>query len=112
MNFVATELHRPHVRALMADESDTDEAVSLRCRVLRETVKPDWNQRQFATWLGVTYQRWNNVESGMPLGKDLAGILIRKIPGLSSDWLFYGRYGGNFELLQRLSEAEENAKTG
>ncbi len=96
----------------MADIPEVDEAVALRCRVLRETVKPEMNQRQFATWLGVGYQRWNHVENGFPLGRDLLNILIRKIPGLSADWLLYGRQGGNYELLQALSEAEEKAKTG
>jgi hypothetical protein len=96
----------------MADNPESNEAIALRCRILRETVKPEMNQRQFVAWLDVGYQRWNNVEIGAGLSRELASLLCKKIPGLSRDWLYEGAPVGNYELLQRLSEALEKARTG
>jgi hypothetical protein len=43
------------------------------------------------------------VEHGAPLSKQLAFQLVRKISGLTLDWLFYGRIDGlSIELAHRL----------
>jgi hypothetical protein len=48
-------------------------------------------QTGFARFLGLgSPQRWNNVEKGLPLGKDLALLLVRRCPGLSLGWLYSG----------------------
>lgn len=44
--------------------------------------------------LGVGYQRWSNVETGHPLGIELALILVIRVPGLTLDWLYLGKAGG------------------
>jgi hypothetical protein len=102
-----------HLPEMAIPEDETDEAVARRCYVLRICVKPELNQRQFAKWLGVSAPRWNNVETGeLSLGRDLAMMLVRKIPTLTLDYLYRGRYAGlHFELVKCLSEAEEKAKT-
>jgi DNA-binding XRE family transcriptional regulator len=114
MRFIATEPESAQIPRAMADfDLESDESVAQRAAALRETVKPDMNQRQFAAWLGITYQRWNNVENGGPLSRDLAMVLCRKIPTVTLEWLYRGRYQGmHSEFAQRLSEAEEKAKIG
>lgn len=44
----------------------------------------------FARFLGVTATRLNNVENGSPLARDLAMILRQKVPGLTTEWLWFG----------------------
>lgn len=114
MRFIATQSANAHISPRMADfDLESDEAVARRLTLLRETYKPGMNQRQFAAWLGVGPQRWNNVENGMPLSRSLEAILCRKIVGLRPEWLREGDSTRmNLELAQRLSEAEEKAKTG
>jgi hypothetical protein len=115
MKFIASEPACVQIPGIMAvRDADSDDDVAARAILLRETVRPDMNQRQFAAWLGVGYQRWNNVENGGALGRDLAAILVKRIPGLTLDWLYLGRISGlHFELAQRLSEAEgKGTRTG
>lgn len=59
----------------------------------------------FAMWLGITTQRWNNFENGMPLSKEVAILLVRKIHGLTLDYVFFGRTDGlSLELARKLGE--------
>ena len=51
-------------------------------------------QQAFANFLGVDRGRWNNVECGAPLSKDMALRIVRKFPGVTLDWLFLGRPEG------------------
>ena len=88
-------------------EAETDQAVARRCLAVHQCVHPAMSQRAFAAWLGVTAPRWNHVVTGMPLSRDLAMTLVRKIPTITLDYLYRGRYAGMHpELIQRLSEAE------
>lgn len=88
----------------MIDDPESDDAVSERCKRLRLTLEYPQSS-SFAKFLGVSPQRWNNVEIGMPLGRDLAMTLTRKIPGLSLDWLYRGRSEGlPLDLARRLGE--------
>lgn len=60
----------------------------------------------FATWLGVSPQRVNNVENGLALGKDLAFKMVQRIDGLTTDWLWFGSERGlPVELRDRLRKA-------
>ena len=45
---------------------------------------------QFAKCLGVSPARWNNVEYGCPLSRDLALIIGQKIPGFTAEWIWTG----------------------
>ena len=94
-------------------QEDEDPAVAERLRRLRLVFAGD-NQAAFARWVDVPPSRWNMVEHGAPLSKQLAFQLRRKITGLSLDWLFFGDAGGlsvqlakRLDLLPRLSLREE-----
>jgi hypothetical protein len=64
------------------------------------------SQTAFAQRVGIEVKRWNNFERGLPLSKDAAITLVRKIPGLTLDWLFLGNEAGLTIKLQReLTEA-------
>jgi hypothetical protein len=47
-----------------------------------------------ARLLGVSIQRWSNVTRGLPLGMDLTRRLVTRFPGLTTDWLWFGRTDG------------------
>jgi transcriptional regulator with XRE-family HTH domain len=69
---------------------------SQRARRLREAMgfNGRGSQQKFAELLGVERGRWNNVECGAPLGKEMALRIVRKFPGVTLDWLFLGRPEG------------------
>ena len=52
------------------------------------------DQQKFAELLNVDRGRWNNVECGAPLSKEMALRIVRKFPGVTLDWLFLGRTEG------------------
>ena len=62
-------------------------------------------QQAFANFLGVDRGRWNNVECGAPLSKEMALRIVRKFPGVTLDWLFLGSPEGlTAEMALALSE--------
>ena len=82
--------------------STTTKDVQLRVKQLRE-VCGFASQNEMAAFLGISPNRWNNVERGMPLSMDLANILCDKIPGLTIDWLVRGSFlGVSTDLAYRL----------
>jgi hypothetical protein len=59
----------------------------------------------FAAFLGYSAQRWGNVENGHPLSRDIAFKLVQMCPGLTLDWLYFGKPDGlPLELARRLGE--------
>lgn len=52
------------------------------------------SQADMARKLGVSFERYNNIERGMPLSHDMAMRMVRAFPGLSLDWLHMGRREG------------------
>ena len=67
-------------------------------------------QQAFANFLGVDRGRWNNVECGAPLSKEMALRIVRKFPGVTLDWLFLGRPEGlTMEMARALSEKGNDA---
>src|SRR6476660_8522639 len=93
----------------MTDDPESDEVVSARCKELRLVMEFPQSSA-FAKFLGVSPQRWNNVEIGMPLSRDLAMTLVRKIPGLTLDWLYRARAEGVSLDLARLLDASTPPK--
>lgn len=78
-----------------------------RARAVRRLIAGD-NQTVMATRLGIGVKRWNNFERNSPLTRDVALILVKVIPGLTTDWLFLGREDGLPLKLQReLAEADK-----
>lgn len=63
---------------------------ALRLQKLQMAMEFD-SQRAFAAFLEVSYNRYNNVARGAyPLSKDLAIKIVRKCPGVTTDWLLEG----------------------
>ena len=60
-------------------------------------------QQALANFLGVDRGRWNNVECGAPLSKEMALRIVRKFPGVTLDWLFLGIAAG-YALTLRLPD--------
>ena len=73
--------------------SKTSNTVAGRLRQLRQA-KGYRDAISFATFLGLRRSHWGNLENGYPLTRDMALLLIRKVPGLSLDWLYLGRVEG------------------
>ncbi len=51
-------------------------------------------QRLFAEFLGISQQRWGNIENGHPLGRDLVQIIVKKCQGIDYNWLLGGTTDG------------------
>lgn len=93
---------------MAAPHPESNEAVSERLRLLRKALDFDTSSA-FAAHLGVSPQRWNNVENHVPLGRDLALTLVQKHPGLTLDWLYRGKTEGLPLALARLLGALEGS---
>ena len=88
---------------------------SKRARRLREAMGFNGRgaQQAFANFLGVDRGRWNNVECGAPLSKEMALRIVRKFPGVTLDWLFLGRTEGlTAEMALALSEPSKGNDAG
>ena len=48
----------------------------------------------FARDLGISLSRLNNLFHGAPIGKDLAFRLVNRVPGLTLDWIWFGKADG------------------
>ena len=46
---------------------------------------------EFARFLGISKARWWNFENGYPLPREMVFLLCKKIDGLTSDWIYFGR---------------------
>ena len=69
-------------------------AVAGRLRLLRMLIGGvgRGSQARFVRELGIASSRWNNVEAGSyRLSLDIALLLVRSIPGLTLDWIYFGR---------------------
>lgn len=76
--------------------------MAARLRHLRLTFFGD-NARAWANFINISYKRWNNFECGYPLSLDAAHHLVRVIPGMTLDYLYYGKIDGlPYELAVRL----------
>ena len=84
--------------------------VSARLQAVRHLVAGD-NQTLFSGQIGIDVKRWNNFERGSPLSKEVAILLVRKVPGLTLDWLYLGIESGLPLALQRELAAAGNANT-
>lgn len=71
---------------------------------LREALNYD-TSTAFANFLGIMPNRYNNFENGMAMSRDVVFIMVQKVPGLSVDWLWFGKPDGlSVSLAQRLGE--------
>jgi hypothetical protein len=90
------------VSLAMSDKRDA--IVGRRLRHLRQALGYR-HGNTFAAFLGIPPSRWNNLENGFPLSKEVAFLLVRRISGLSLDWLYFGRTDGlSMRLGRQLGE--------
>lgn len=77
-----------------------------RLKVLRRVIADD-NQIEFASRIGIDMKRWNNYERGYPVPREVAFILIKKFPGLSVEWIWFG-WTGNLSpsFKKKIEDAE------
>jgi hypothetical protein len=75
-------------------KADTPSACRLRALIEVLGFEGRGAQSHFAETIGVDRRRLNNVLVGYPLSRMLAQIIIRRYPGVSTDFLFRGRSGG------------------
>ena len=84
----------------MSDKKN--KVIGRRLRHLRKSLGYEY-ANTFARYLGIQDNRWNNLENGYPLSKEIAFLLVRKVSGLDLNWLFLGRTDGlSRALAQRL----------
>lgn len=81
-----------------------------RLRLLRRAEGGD-NSSTWAKRMGMTLPQLSNYENGVPLSKTAAITMAKRVPGLTTDWLFMGREEGlSVDLRRRLHEAEEEMR--
>lgn len=96
----------------MSPENDSlDRDTAKRLVALRHYAGCGDSQTRFALKYGFTVKQWNNFERGSPLSKDAAIQLVRRIPGLTLDWLHLGKPDGLPGTLRAELEAAGNAVT-
>lgn len=80
---------------------DSPEAVAERLERLRKVLEFP-TQTAFAEFLGWnSVSRYNNILLGSPLSRMAADDMVRKIPGITPDWLRYGDPSGLSVDMQR-----------
>ena len=76
-----------------------------RIRVLRRL--KGMNQTEFTKFSGIPYKVWNHYEQGYPASRQALWTLREKIPGVSTDWIWFGETNGvEPKLLRRLEQLE------
>ena len=93
------------VNLLALEMSDkNNKVIGRRLRPLRKSLGYEY-ANTFARHLGIQDNRWTNLENGYPLSREMAFLLVRKVSGLSLDWLWRGKTDGlSRSLGQRLGE--------
>lgn len=80
------------------------EGQSQRLKRLREMLGFD-TSLAFANFLDISAQRYNHFENGKPLSREVAFRLVQRVPGLTLDWLYFGKASGlPIELAKQLGE--------
>lgn len=89
---------------MVGRDQDQEDSVAARVKRLRVAMGYE-SQGAFAALLDLSAPRWNNIEQGLPMSRDIAFRLVRKVPGLTLDWLYFGKPDGlPMELARRLGE--------
>jgi transcriptional regulator with XRE-family HTH domain len=60
--------------------------------------------KEFAEKLGVSPNRYGNIEAGSSLSIEIALLIVEAVPGVTLDWLYNGKEDGlTLSLRQRLA---------
>ena len=111
MTLIDTNLFGCEFPADMNRPYPSDSLVAQRITQLR-LARGFEEQVDFAKFLGVSKSRLGNVENGAPLGKDLAFKMVQKIPGLTTDWLWFGDPSGLSLQMAQLLDAAPSPSPG
>jgi DNA-binding transcriptional regulator YiaG len=88
-----------------------EEGASERLLRLREALAG--TQVEFCTRFGFAVSAWSNYERGSPIGKAAALKLVRKIHGLTLDWIYFGNSSGlTMEMAKRLGVIPPDDRPG
>ena len=90
-------------------EFDT-EAYIKRIRMIRKLCG-HMSQTDFARYIDVAYKKWNHYERGYPIPRETAFKLYRKVPGISTDWIWFGDTSGLTVARLQQIEALEREET-
>ncbi len=71
---------------------DLDSAA--RARAIREYMGYKQGNTFARQVLHMEPTRWNNIEQGYPISKAIAFQLVRAVPGLTTDWVWFGKTDG------------------
>jgi transcriptional regulator with XRE-family HTH domain len=83
--------------------SAANEPIPKRLRQLRQALNYEF-AKDFADKLGVSHNRYGNIEAGSNLSIEIAQLIVQKFPGMSLDWLYNGRPNGlSAEMRQALA---------
>ena len=86
---------------MMKSRIGDDKARGERLKILRLAMGfPE--QFRWAQALGVSPERWNQVERGKALSGAMTDLLVKQVPGITADWLRYGAIGGLSVEMARL----------
>lgn len=95
--------------------TDAQSAQVRRIRQLQAVLGHD-SDVAFALDLKISQSRLSNILRGAPIGKEVAFRLVRKVPGLTTDWIWFGNPAGLpvrlAQLLEAASDAPRKAMTG
>ena len=82
----------------------SEETIADRVVRLREALdyKGRGGQLAFALKLDIFNSSLNMIEKGTPMSKDIAFRLVKLVPGLTLDWLYFGKPDGLTLEIQRL----------
>jgi hypothetical protein len=69
-------------------------------------------QSHFAESIGVDRRRLNNVLVGYPLSRMLAQIIVRRYPGVSTDFLLLAKPGGHLDRKLEQQLLDYQKRTG
>lgn len=110
-DFLGEKIWKRAGLADMAIDPESSDARAFRLACLQEARMPGQTQTAFAAYVGLDVKRWNNYLRGWPLPQEAASILIKKIPGITYNWLWHGNLDGMPMALQAELEAAGNRIT-
>ena len=84
---------RKKIRAPAGQDQEGLSGQSARLKRLRKMLGYD-TASAFAVFLELGYTTYHPFEKGQPLSREAAFRIVRKVPGVSLDWLYFGKPDG------------------
>jgi hypothetical protein len=80
--------------------SGKEAPTAVRMRLLQEVLEYP-SCAAFAAFLDISTQRLWNYQNGTPIPVQMAMHIVRKVPGLTLDWIYFGKPDGLTLVLAR-----------